>query len=88
MENAKEDIDFKKIITNLNRMSYQEVTLTRDIGMHNFYIKYVRGKNSNSKRIIILRYYRKLDYCIERHRGLIGNAKLISISNLKETYFD
>lgn len=55
--------------------------------MHNFYIKYVREKNSNSKELSYCDITGKLDYCIERHRGLIGNAKLISISNHKETYY-
>lgn len=85
----KKTIDLKKVFITfkLEKELSGDITLTRDIGMHNFYIKYVREKNSNSKELSYCDITGKLDYCIERHRGLIGNAKLISISNHKETYY-
>ncbi len=64
-----------------------DITLTRDADLHDFYIGYVRNKNSNSKELLYCDITGKLDYCIERHRGIIGNAKLISISNHDETYY-
>ena len=60
------------------------VSTSREI--HQNYIKYVRYEKSNQPQI-------KCDisgedtYCVSRHRGLLGNAKLISISNHNETYY-
>jgi CRISPR-associated protein Csd1 len=57
-----------------------------DSGIHQNYINYIREKNLKLPK-------EKCDisgeetYCVSRHRGLMGNAKLISISNHNETYF-
>jgi len=64
-----------------------DVTLTRDTGLHNFYIAYIRNKNLCSSELSHCDITGNLDYCIESHRGIIGNAKLISISNHDETYY-
>lgn len=85
----KESIDLKKIFITfkLEKEFSGDVTLTRDVGLHDFYIGYVRKKNSCFKELSYCDITGKLDYCIERHRGVIGNAKLISISNHNETYY-
>ena len=64
-----------------------DISLTRDTNLHNFYIKYVRNKNKESKNLEYCDLTGEMDYCVERHRGVIGNAKLISISNNDETYY-
>ncbi len=64
-----------------------DIPLTRDIGLHKFYIDYIGDKNGSTKELRYCNITGELHYCIERHRGIIGNAKLISISNKKETYY-
>lgn len=64
-----------------------DIPLTRDEDIHNFYIKYIRNKNIQHKELPFCNVTGKLDYCVERHRGLMGTAKLIGISNHKETYY-
>lgn len=85
----KKTIDLRKIFITfkLEKEFSGDITLTRDVGLHDFYIGYVRDKNLYSKELSYCDITGKLDYCIERHRGIIGNAKLISISNHDETYY-
>lgn len=64
-----------------------DITLTRDTSLHNFYISYVKEKKLNKKTLSYCDITGKLDYCIESHIGIIGRAKLISVSNHNETYF-
>lgn len=64
-----------------------DITLTRDVGLHDFYIDYVRNKNYHNKELSYCDVTGNLDYCVTKHRGIIGNAKLISISNNDETYY-
>ncbi len=65
-------------------VSNLSVTANKEI--HQNYIDYVRYKNTDQRQT-------KCDisqeetYCVSRHRGLMGNAKLISISNHNETYY-
>jgi len=82
-------LDLKKIFITfkLEKDFLGDITLTRDIGLHDFYIDYVRNKNFCLKELSYCDITGNLDYCIERHRGIIGNAKLISISNHNETYY-
>lgn len=60
--------------------------VSTDREIHQNYINYVRDKNAKQPQ-------EKCDvsdeetYCVSRHRGLMGNAKLISISNHNETYY-
>ena len=54
--------------------------------LHQNYIEYIRDKNRAQAQ-------EQCDisgdttYCVSRHRGLMGNAKLVSISNHDETYY-
>ena len=64
-----------------------DVSLTRDVNLHNFYLGFVRNKNKQSDNVLYCDLTGKFDYCVERHRGVIGNAKMISISNNDETYY-
>jgi CRISPR-associated protein Csd1 len=85
----EKSLDLKKIFITfkLEKEFSGDITLTRDVGLHDFYINYVRRKNSSSNEVSYCDISGKLDYYVERHRGLIGNAKLISISNNDETYY-
>lgn len=62
------------------------LSVSKDKDIHQNYIDYIRDKNSRQTK-------EKCDisgeetYCVSRHRGLMGNAKLISISNNNETYY-
>lgn len=85
----KVSLNLKKVFITfkLEKERSGDVTLTRDTGLHNFYINYVKSKNSSFKDLSYCYITGILDYCVERHRGLIGNAKLVSISNNDETYY-
>jgi CRISPR-associated protein Csd1 len=62
------------------------LSVSTDRKIHQNYIDYVRDKNSK-KRQDKCDISGEETYCVSRHRGLMGNAKLISISNHNETYF-
>ncbi|HQK53863.1 MAG TPA: type I-C CRISPR-associated protein Cas8c/Csd1, partial [Sedimentibacter sp.] len=81
-------LDLNKIFITfkIERENEGDISLTNDKDIHKFYIGYVKSKNS-SRELSYCDITGKLDYCVERHRGIIGNAKLISISNNDETYY-
>lgn len=64
----------------------QNLTVSTNREIHQNYIDYVRYNSAKQPQT-------KCDisgedtYCVSRHRGLLGNAKLISISNHNETYY-
>ncbi|WP_230399445.1 type I-C CRISPR-associated protein Cas8c/Csd1 [Novisyntrophococcus fermenticellae] len=63
-----------------------DLTVSTNKELHKNYIDYVREKNSvyPQEQCDISG---EMTYCVSRHRGLLGNAKLISISNHNETYY-
>ncbi|HFU4085303.1 TPA: type I-C CRISPR-associated protein Cas8c/Csd1 [Streptococcus suis] len=64
-------------------IGYQTVSVTNYVDLHKAYIFYVE---SNQKADIICNISGKQEVLAAKHRGLIGNAKLISVSNNIETY--
>jgi len=82
-------IDLQKtfITFKIEKVNSGDISLTRDVNLHNFYIKYVRDKNKQSGNMAYCDLTGNMDYCVERHRGILGMAKLISISNNDETYY-
>lgn len=60
------------------------VSVTRNKELHQDYIQYVENKNKNNG---VCYFTGEEDYIVKNHRGLLGNAKLISVSNNKETYY-
>ncbi len=62
------------------------LSVTSNQKLHQHYIEFVRFMNKEQPQ-------EQCDisgestYCVSRHRGLMGNAKLISISNHNETYY-
>lgn len=85
----EKSIDLKKtfITFKLEKKFLGDISLTRDVNLHNFYIEYVRDKNKQSDNMEYCDITGNMDYCVERHRGILGTAKLIGISNYKETYY-
>ncbi len=81
-------LDLNKIFITfkLEKQGAGDITLTNSKAIHDFYIQYVRENNS-TKELVYCDLTGNLDYCVERHRGIIGNAKMISISNHDETYY-
>lgn len=81
-------IDLNKIFITfkVERETAGDLTLSNDVEVHQFYQRYVEEKN-RVKQLTYCDITGNLDYCVERHRGIIGNAKLISISNNDETYY-
>lgn len=61
------------------------ISVTQNQGLHQFYIAYVR-QQMQQKPQETCDITGKRTYCISSHRGIMGTAKLISISNHKETY--
>ena len=64
-------------------IGYQTVSVTNYLDLHKAYISYVE---SNQQADIICNISGKQEVLAAKHRGLIGNAKLISVSNNIETY--
>ena len=64
-------------------IGYQTVSVTNYLDLHKVYISYVE---SNQQADIICNISGKQEVLAAKHRGLIGNAKLISVSNNIETY--
>lgn len=81
-------LDLNKVFITfkLEKQGAGDITLTNSKAIHHFYIQYVRDKNS-TKELVYCDLTGNLEYCVERHRGIIGNAKMISISNHDETYY-
>ncbi|MHC5269686.1 type I-C CRISPR-associated protein Cas8c/Csd1 [Enterococcus sp. LJL98] len=62
---------------------YKSVSVTNYIDLHQNYIDYVE---ENSTEKIQCNISGKMEQLTTKHRGLLGNAKLISVSNHSETY--
>ncbi|WP_251441474.1 type I-C CRISPR-associated protein Cas8c/Csd1 [Veillonella intestinalis] len=63
------------------------ITVSQDKELHQLYIEYVTAQNEAQPEQEYCDISGKKMYCISTHRGLVGKAKLISISNHKDTYF-
>lgn len=63
------------------------ITVSQDKELHQLYIEYVTAQNEAKPEQEYCDITGKKMYCISTHRGLVGKAKLISISNHKDTYF-
>ncbi|TAH64684.1 MAG: type I-C CRISPR-associated protein Cas8c/Csd1 [Anaerolineaceae bacterium] len=64
----------------------KNLSVTTDQQLHNNYINYVRTINMNKPKKYC-NISKELTYCVKSHRGIIGNSKLISVSNNNETYY-
>jgi CRISPR-associated protein Cas8c/Csd1, subtype I-C/DVULG len=64
----------------------ENMSVSMDRTLHKNYIEYVRKKNFGKPQEKC-DISGELTYCVSRHRGLLGNAKVVSISNHNETYF-
>lgn len=60
------------------------ISVTNFQKLHQSYIRYYEH---NAKKIGICNISGQKQEITEKHRGLLGNAKVISVSNFKETYF-
>lgn len=64
-------------------VGYKSVSVTNYIDLHQNYIEYVEA---NSTEKIQCNISGNMEQLTTKHRGLLGNAKLISVSNHSETY--
>lgn len=62
---------------------YKTVSVTEYVALHNDYIKYVESQATNT---VLCNIGKEEQQLTTKHRGLMGNAKLISVSNHIETY--
>lgn len=62
---------------------YKDISVTNYIDLHNNYIEFVENK---SAELIHCNISGNTEQLTTKHRGLLGNAKLISVSNNVETY--
>ncbi|GEQ49200.1 type I-C CRISPR-associated protein Cas8c/Csd1 [Tetragenococcus koreensis] len=62
---------------------YQTISVTNFVKLHENYIRYVEAQDSPRGICNISGEEQQLT---TKHRGLLGNAKLVSVSNNKETY--
>lgn len=59
------------------------ISVTKNINLHDSYIDYVEANLVSNGMCGITGEY---TYISSKHRGLLGNAKLVSVSNNRETY--
>lgn len=64
----------------------ENLSVSKDRELHQNYIDYVR-KNMGILPKEKCDVSGEMTYCVSRHRGLLGTAKLVSISNHNETYY-
>lgn len=79
-------IDLSKIFLTFaitDFIGYKTVSVTDYVALHNNYIEYVESQNIKQGKCNISEEIQQLT---SKHRGLMGNAKLISVSNNIETY--
>ena len=82
----KEKIPEKLFLTfKLQTKMGADESVSTDQTLHQSYVDYVREMN-RSKPQNICDISGELTYCSDKHRPLFGTAKLISVSNHKETY--
>lgn len=73
------------IVENQNELQ-KNLSVSTDKDLHNSYISYVRSINMEKPQKHC-NISNELTYCAKSHRGMLGNAKLISVSNNNETYY-
>ena len=73
------------LVENLNALQKNN-SVTSDQQLHINYIDYIRYINKNKPKKYC-NISKELTYCATLHRGIMGNAKIISISNHNETYY-
>ena len=80
------DKTFVTFRVEIKEASEESLSVSTDRELHQNYIGYVRKKNAElpQEKCDISG---EMTYCVSRHRGLMGNAKLVSISNHNETYY-
>lgn len=86
-ENKKNSkVDFSKVFVTFvinDFLGYKNVSVTEYVALHQTYIQYVESQNREKGYCNISGNFEQLT---QKHRGLMGNAKLISVSNNIETY--
>ncbi|HFI0340193.1 TPA: type I-C CRISPR-associated protein Cas8c/Csd1 [Streptococcus suis] len=85
-DDSKKDVDLSTAFLEFKIdqfIGYQTFSVTNYVDLHKAYISYVE---SNQQADIICNISGKQEVLAAKHRGLIGNAKLISVSNNIETY--
>lgn len=65
---------------------YENYTVSTDDSLHNNYIEYIKQENKKKPQTMC-NISNELTYCVPSHRGILGNSKLISVSNNNETYY-
>ncbi len=85
-KNKKISVDLSSVfvtfaVTDFN--NHQTATVSNLKSLHEEYIQYFNQKIEPNG---ICNISGESDYITQKHRGLLGNAKLISVSNNKETY--
>lgn len=82
----KKTIDLSKVFLTFvvnDFIGYKNVSVTDYVELHNNYIHFVEQQNTQKIKCNISG---KEEQQATKHRGLMGNAKLISVSNNTETY--
>lgn len=77
---SKDFITFK-----IQTKAGRDISISESVSLHRNYIDFVNYEISHYKQSICNISGNEM-YCTRKHRGLMGNAKLISVSNNKETH--
>lgn len=88
-DNVKKEIKIplsKIFITFAILYDSSPVSLSQDKRFHEFFIQYEQHSQKNKKKDFCDVSGKEM-YCVNSHRGFLGTAKLVSISNHKEAYY-
>ena len=64
----------------------KDLNISTTVTIHQNYIAYAMAELENKEKGYC-NISGEVTYCSRKHRGLFGNAKLVSVSNKKETYY-
>lgn len=83
--NRTKKIDFKDVFITFNLIDKDILSVSKSKELHQQYIQYTEhlNKQKEQNRCNITG---QIMYCSNKHRGMMGNAKIMSVSNNRETY--
>src|SRR5699024_1937863 len=86
-KNKKSEIDLSNYFLTFEILNFKEkvnYNVTTFIDLHKSFIQYIDSQEGNKGPCCISGEMQKIT---TKHRGIMGNAKIISVSNNKETYY-
>ncbi len=88
LKEKSEKVDLNKILLTFSVLDAEtgdRLSVTKSKLLHNRYIEYVESQNTKKEQSICNLTGKKM-YCSDKHRAIMGTAKIISASNHLEAY--